>query len=118
LVELQSKVMVTADEHAEIHLLQRYFSRHVPNLAKEKAQAHAIGAKNAIAESKPRSYVPHATPLMGGLTRAGENARSLCSRTRGACVMIMLWVCWMAIMLGAARVATDRDRTAHEKERH
>jgi hypothetical protein len=30
-------------------------------------------------------------------------------------VMIMLWVCWMAIMLGAARVATDRDRTPHEK---
>jgi hypothetical protein len=32
--------------------------------------------------------------------------------------MIMLWVCWMAIMLGAARVGTDRDRTQHEKERH
>jgi len=29
--------------------------------------------------------------------------------------MIMLWVYWMAIMLGAARVATDRDRTSHEK---
>jgi hypothetical protein len=32
--------------------------------------------------------------------------------------MIMLWVYWMAIMLGAARVATDPDRTLHEKERH
>jgi hypothetical protein len=32
--------------------------------------------------------------------------------------MIMLWISWMAIMLGAARVATDRDRTPHEKERH
>jgi hypothetical protein len=32
--------------------------------------------------------------------------------------MIMLWVCWMAIMLGTARLATDRDRTAPEKERH
>jgi hypothetical protein len=30
-------------------------------------------------------------------------------------VMIMLWVCWIAIMLGAARVATDGDRTPHEK---
>jgi hypothetical protein len=27
----------------------------------------------------------------------------------------MLWVCWMAIVLGEARVATDRDRTSHEK---
>jgi hypothetical protein len=32
--------------------------------------------------------------------------------------MIMLWVWWMAIVLGAARVATDRGRTPHEKERH
>jgi hypothetical protein len=32
--------------------------------------------------------------------------------------MIMLWVCWMAIMLGATRVATERDRAPHEKERH
>jgi hypothetical protein len=38
------------------------------------------------------------------------------SFTRGAHVMIMLWICWKAIMLGAARVATDRDRTPHEKE--
>jgi hypothetical protein len=32
--------------------------------------------------------------------------------------MIMLWVSWMAIMLGGASVATGRDRTPHEKERH
>jgi hypothetical protein len=32
--------------------------------------------------------------------------------------MIMLWVGWMAIMLGAARVATDRDRRPHDNERH
>jgi hypothetical protein len=32
--------------------------------------------------------------------------------------MIMLWVCWMAIVLGASRVATDRDRAQHEEDRH
>jgi hypothetical protein len=31
--------------------------------------------------------------------------------------MIMLWVSWIAIMLGAASVATDHDRTPpHKKE--
>jgi hypothetical protein len=30
--------------------------------------------------------------------------------------MIMLWVSWIAVMLGAADVATDHDRTPHKKE--
>jgi hypothetical protein len=36
LVELQSEVMVTIDEHEEIQLIQRQFARYVYNLARQK----------------------------------------------------------------------------------
>jgi hypothetical protein len=51
---------------------------------------------------------------MNGSTRADKDTSRSFSNARTG-VMIVLWVCWMAIMLGAARVATDRDRTPHER---
>ena len=55
LVELQRKVMVCAEEHAEVQLLQRYFMRYVHNLVRQKAQDRANSSKNRRAISISRS---------------------------------------------------------------
>jgi hypothetical protein len=51
--ELQSKTMVTTEEHEELQFLLRMFRQYVYNSTRQKAQARAILAKNRTDKSKP-----------------------------------------------------------------
>ena len=52
---LQSKTIVTAEEHEENQMILRQFRRYVCNLAREKAQKCATNAKNGTAMGCPRT---------------------------------------------------------------